>query len=209
MDGGVVIGYLVTFLLGGAARLADRQLDGLLSGLWDRVRGRLRGSPALRDLTESPQDPSGQRRVRELVEDLAQRDPRWAAEIADLQHRLDRMGARQLFVNAPGSEIVVGVNHGVVVRNGTVVVNHHHGGGYGPDISTAAGWVKVLAVLGMALCVAGLGLFGYGVINHQPGFDDPDFGQPPPQLGLAAGLFFTGFVLAGIASVGTALQKRR
>ena len=42
-----------------------------------------------------------------------------------------------------------------------------------------------------------------------PDLDDPNFGETPSGIPLAAGVFFAGFLLLGIASIGRAFSKRR
>jgi len=46
MDGGVVVAYVVSYLLGGLTRLVDRELDDGLTRLFNAVKSKVQGEPA-------------------------------------------------------------------------------------------------------------------------------------------------------------------
>jgi hypothetical protein len=105
-------------------------------------------------------------------------------------------------IYAPQSETVVGINKGVMVRNGQVYATNST---YQPDradVSRDAVWVKVCFALGFALAIAGIGMFGYDLfqtasVTGQVG--------PSEAMGRAAVVFFAGFVLLGLAQIGHSL----
>ena len=206
MEPGIVVGYLVTFLLGGARRFADKTLDQLLSRLYRRVAGRLGAEPAFADLAGDPRDERAQRHARDSIAQLARRDQQFAAELTKLQRDLDQRGARNLVVHAPGAETVIGINKGVVVRHGNVYIDRRP---VDPgDISDSPVWIKVVIALGVLLTVAGLGLFGYTLFTWDRDLGSPDFGAVPDGFGQAAAVFFAGFVLLALGSVGRAMTRR-
>jgi hypothetical protein len=67
----------------------------------------------------------------------------------------------------------------------------------------APGWVKAMTGLGTLLAVAGLGLFFLTLFTTRL-----DERGPPPGIGIAFAIFFAGFVIIAIASVGGALFRR-
>ena len=83
MDGGVVVAYVVSYLLGGLTRLVDRELDDGLTRLFNAVKSKVQGKPAWCALANAPTDDGRQRQLREVVDSVAQDDPRWAAEVAE------------------------------------------------------------------------------------------------------------------------------
>ena len=52
-------------------------------------------------------------------------------------------------------------------------------------------------------------IFGYTLFTDMPDIGDPDFGEVPPAIPLAFGVFFAGFVLLGIGALGRAFSNRR
>lgn len=52
-------------------------------------------------------------------------------------------------------------------------------------------------------------IFGYTLFTGMPDLNDPDFGDTPAGIPLAFGVFFAGFVILGVGSIGRALSKRR
>jgi hypothetical protein len=203
MDPTVIVGYLVAKLLGRAQKFADKQVDSLLDRLFDRVWQRVGGDRALDRLVRDPRNDVAQEWARSSIEHAARADPGFAAELARLQWQLEQR-APDLLVYAPGAETVVGVNSGYLIQ-GPVTI---HQGSDAADWSDATATVKALAVLGIILCISGLGLFGYTMFADQPDLGDPDFAQTPAGIPVAAGLFFAGFVLAAIASVAHGLRRR-
>jgi hypothetical protein len=133
------------------------------------------------------------------------RDPQFAAQVARLQQELDRRGAQNLLIHAPGAETVIGVNSGVVVRDGHVHIDQRPPDP--ADLSADPPWIKAAVGLGMILAVAGLGLFGHTLFTWNPQPGSPDFTDPPDGFGSAAAVFFVGFVLVGIGWLGRAMTK--
>ncbi|NGY62637.1 hypothetical protein G7043_27330 [Lentzea sp. NEAU-D13] len=91
---------------------------------------------------------------------------------------------------------------------------HHH------DLSGAPLWVKAFVWAGTLLAIAGLGVVMYGVlmptdvpVPAPPGFPSPPHRPTPsvggPNLPLGFGLFFAGFVLTAIGTLGHSTSKRR
>lgn len=95
MDGGIIVAYLVTFLLGGARRFADPTLDRILQRLCDPVVAQLRGDPSLDELKNNPRDEYSQRQVRAVIDRIARGDPQFAGALDAMQRDLDRRGGRQ------------------------------------------------------------------------------------------------------------------
>jgi hypothetical protein len=69
--------------------------------------------------------------------------------------------------------------------------------------------VKFCIALGSLVAVSGLGVFFYTLFTVNTDLNDPNFGETPPGIPLAFGIFFVGFVLLGIGSIGRAMSKRR
>lgn len=206
MDAGVVVGYLVARLLGGAKRFADKKIDHLLEQLYERVWQRVGAEKALDRLAADPQNQVAQEWARASIEQAADHDPAFGHDLARLQGRLQR-AAPDLLVYAPGADTVVGVNSGYLIK-GPVTI-HHHGAGGAQDWSEAGVGVKALAAAGVLLCIAGLGIFGFTLFSDMPDIGDPDFGEVPAGIPIAAAVFFSGFVLAAIASIAHGLRSRR
>jgi hypothetical protein len=203
VDPTAIVGYLVAKLLGSAQRFADQQVDKLLDRLTNRVWQRLRGDRSLDQLSRDPRNEVAQEWARSSIDQAARADPGFAAELANLQRELERR-APDLLVYAPGAGTVVGVNSGYLIQ-GPVTFNQTTDA---DDWSDANPVVKLIAVLAITLCVAGIGLFGYTVFTDQPDLNDPNFGEMPSGIPVAAAIFFAGFVLAGIASVAHGLRRR-
>jgi hypothetical protein len=49
----------------------------------------------------------------------------------------------------------------------------------------------------------------YAQMNVTQDLDDPNFGKTPAGIPIAAGVFFLGFIILGIGSMGRAMSKRR
>ena len=203
IDGGIVVGYLTAYLLKGGKRLADSTFDALLDRLVQRVEQRL-GPRPINTLNQSPGDARTEGLVQARIEDAMQADPSFAADLANLIEQLDQRGGQQ-FVNQVYAETSVqSFGSGPAVGRDLI---------YAPtpdpsDISDAPAWVKLLAVVGTAACLAAFGLFGYTLFTDNPDFDDPSFGEVPAGIARAAVIFFVGFILLAIASFGRALSKR-
>jgi hypothetical protein len=198
----VIVGYLVAYLAGAGRRFADKRIDDLLDRLYRRVKKGTGGDPAIRTLTRDYKDPWAQQDARRAVAEAAHRDPAYGQELAELARELDERGARNLMIYAPQSETVVGINKGVMVRNGQVYVTNTT---YMPDptdVSRDAVWVKICFALGFALALAGIGMFGYAVFQAA---SVPGQIGPPEGVGRAAAVFFAGVILLGLAQIGHSL----
>jgi hypothetical protein len=203
VDPTAIVGYLVAKLLGSAQRFADQQVDKLLDRLTNRVWQRLGGDRALDQLSRDPRNAVAQEWTRTSIEQAARADPAFATELARLQQQLEQR-APDLLVYAPGAGTVVGVNSGYLIQ-GPVTFNQTTDPA---DWSDASAVVKAIAVVAIFLCLAGLGLFGYTLFTDQPDLNDPNFGEMPQGIPVAAAIFFAGFILAGIASVTHGLRRR-
>jgi hypothetical protein len=199
-DGGVIVGYLAAAV---GKKVADRAINGLLDYLARRVQERLGRAP-LGDLRRRPDDPRVRAHVDRAVQQAASADPAFAYDLARVQAELDQRGARYLVgdIYAPHGNVAVG--HGATAI-GNVYAQFRHPS----DMRDAPAWAKTLMALGFLICLAGMGLFGYTIFTDQPEFGDPDFGRPPQGIGVAAGVFFTGFVIAAIGAIGAGMSRDR
>lgn len=204
MDPSVIVGYLVAKLMGSTRRFADRQVDKLLDALTQRVWNRIGGDRALERLARDPQNDVAQEWAKASIERAAHADPAWADELGRLQRQLQQR-APDLLVYAPGAETVVGVNSGYLIQ-GPVTI--HQGASSSDDWSDASAGVKILATIGILLCLAGMGLFGVAVFGDHPVPGEPGFADVPAGIPVAAAVFFAGFVIAAIASVAHGMRRR-
>jgi hypothetical protein len=204
VDPGIIVGYLVAKLMGRAGRFADHQVDRLLDRLYGAVWHRLGGDKALQRLVSDPSNDVAQDWARSSIENWARSDYQFREELTRLQRQLQQR-APDLLVYAPGAETVVGINQGYMIH-GPVTI--HQGPRDPNDWSDATATVKVLATLGIMLCLAGMGLFGWVFFSDQPGPGEPGFAETPEGFALAGGVFFAGFVLAAIASVAHGMRRR-
>lgn len=155
-------------------------------------------------LADNPRSPEVQREVGLTVDGAISVDKAFAGELADLIRALDQRGGRQLVNNVYAQMNVQAFDHGIAVGR-----DFNYFQAPDPtDISDAPGWVKFCIVLGSVLTVGGVFIFGYTLFTGMPDVDDPNFGDVPPGIPLAAGVFFVGFVVLGIASLGRAMSKR-
>src|SRR4051812_30415412 len=104
IDGGMIAGYLAAAAARGGSRLLDKTVDGALDRLAAAVGRRLGPGPSA-DLARDPRDPHTQDRVSRAVQGAANRDERFAQELARLQQQLDRAGARFLV-----NQVQAGIN---------------------------------------------------------------------------------------------------
>jgi hypothetical protein len=204
IEGGLVVGYLTAALMGAGKRWADRRLDGLLEELTAVVRRRMGRGP-LDKLAGNLDDERSQREVGLIIDGAVSVDRDFARELAEVVAQLDQRGGRKILNQVYAQINVQAFDHGVAI-----------GGDFNyfsvpdpTDYSGAPAWVKLFIVVGTLAAVAGLGIFGYTLFTDMPGLDDPDFGETPPGIGLGAAVFFAGFVILGIASLGRGLSKRR
>lgn len=203
IDGGLVVGYLTAALLRAGKRWGDRALDQLLDRLTRLVADRMGRAPLDR-LADNPRSPEVQREVGLTVDGAISVDKAFAGELADLIRALDQHGGRQLVNNVYAQMNVQAFDHGIAVGR-----DFNYFQAPDPtDISDAPGWVKFCIVLGSVLTVGGVFIFGYTLFTGMPDVDDPNFGDVPAGVPLAAAVFFVGFVVLGIASLGRAMSKR-
>ncbi len=194
----VIVGYLVAQLVGAGRRFADAQVDALLNALYTTVRRRLGADDSLMALQEAPLDEGAQRGAKTAVARVAEADAKFREELADLQKQLDARGAQELLLHAPGAETVIGLNYGVVVREGIVHVDQRQ-----RDLLDLSGdplWVKLTFALGIALGLVGFLLFGYHLFTSD--LSATPAGTPPRDLAAAGAVFFVGLVLSALSQVG-------
>lgn len=213
MDFGVAVGYLVAYLSGKAKRLADQAVNDLLERLYAKVALKLRHDPAMQRLEDDPSDDRAQADVVRSLSALAASGDQVVDDLRRLVAELDRREAQKLVVAAP---VYGQVFQQVTASQGSIV------GSIGRDVNIfqdleahalnqlreAALWVKALVALGTCLAFVGLGIFFVTMFTHNPQPGDPDFADMPLGVPLAFGTFFTGLVLAGIASMTVSLRRR-
>jgi hypothetical protein len=203
IDGGLVVGYLTAALVRGGKRWADRAIDSLLDRLTSLVMGRM-GAEPLDQLASNPQDERLQREMGLRLDGAVTVDRDFARELADVVRELDDHGGRNILNQVYTQLNVQAFDHG------TAIGNFNQFNVPDPtDYSGAPAWIKLFIVVGMLLAVAGLGIFGYTLFTENTDLNDPNFGEMPPGFGVAAAVFFAGFVILGIASLGRGLSKRR
>ena len=204
IDGGLIVGYLTAALLRGGRRVADRAVDALLDRLTGLVADRMGPGPVDR-LGKHPRDETVQREVGLTIDGATSVDGNFARELAELVAELDRRGGRQMINEVYAQMNVQAFDHGVAIGRD---FNYFHAPDP-TDMSDAPAWVKLCAVLGSMLAVAGMFIFGYTLFTDNPSFDDPRFGETPDGIPIAFGVFFLGFVILGIGSLGRSLSRRR
>lgn len=199
----MVVGYVVSYLSGKGRKLADRAVDQLLERLYSEVAANLPGDPAVHRLEQDPGDDRAQAQLVDSLARATESNEVLAAVLEGLVERLGDHGAAELLIDAPVHGQVfqqVSASHGSVVGSIAGDVTIYHGSSADRRWQHAPTSVKVLAGIGMLLAVVGMGIFFVTLFTHDPDFGDPDFGRIPPGVPVAFGVFFTGFVLAGIAS---------
>jgi hypothetical protein len=205
----VIVGYLVAFLAGAGRRFADKRIDGLLESLYHRVKKGLGGDPAIKTLAHEYKDPWAQENAKDAIAQATRQDPTLARDLTRLVRELDGRGARNLMVYAPQSETVIGVNKGVFVRDGYVYIDrstHETHGGDPADLRGDAVWIKICFTIGLLLAIAGLGLFGYSFFGSTATPGEIGSVGPPEGIGRAAGVFFAGVILLGLAQIGHSIS---
>jgi len=204
IDGGLIVGYLTAALLRGGQRWADRTIDSLLDRLTDAVTRRLGKGPVER-LAQNPRDATVQREVSLTVEGAIAANKALERELARVVAELDKKGGRRILNQVYAQMNVQAFDRGIAVGRDFNYFNAPDPG----DLSRAPLWVKVCFVLGAATCVGGLFLTGYNMFAGFPRPGDPNFGGFPPGTALGFGIFFVGFIITGIGSLGRALSRRR
>jgi hypothetical protein len=204
IDGGLIVGYLTAAFLRGGQRWADRTVDSLLDRLTELVARRM-GREFLVRLGHNPRDETLQREVGLTIDGAIRVDQTFARELAQLIAELDRHGGRHILNRVYAQINVQAFDHGMAIGRD---FNYFHSPDPS-DYSDAALWVKASIVLGSTLAVAGLLIFGYTLFTDMPSLDDPNFGEMPPGIPVAFGVFFVGFVFVGLGALGRAFSKRR
>jgi hypothetical protein len=176
----VVVGYLLASLLGAAKRKGDRVLDSALDNLVGRVQQRIGYGPT-DTLWSKPRDPRTRADVQQQIQHAMWNDPAFALEVQRRVNELDRLGGRELI-------------HYVDL---TLKIKPE-----GPS----RWWVALLVVLGIALCLAGLGLGAYTQLVESPNWTGKGY---PPGTVRAFALFFAGFVVLALAGVAHAMTRNR
>jgi hypothetical protein len=180
---------------------ATSPLEALLQRLVDRVQQRLGRTPLEtlgRDLAAG--------KTTALVPQLAQaarEDHPFARDLAALITELDRHGGREIAAQAyppafAGDPVEV-----------TVGVASADSSSEAADLASAPTWVKACYIIGFALCLTAMLIFGIALFTASSDPNDPDSFGPPRDIPVAFGVFFAGFVVAAIAGVRHSLSKRR
>lgn len=204
IDGGLIVGYLTAALVRASQRWGDRTLDSMLDRLAALVARRL-GRQPLDRLARNPTDSSVQREVGLTIDGAVSVDKAFERELSKLVTELDRRGGRQVINQVYAQMNVQAFDHGIAVGGDFNYFNVPDP----TDLSTAAWWVKFCVVVGAVTAISGLFIFGYTLFTDMPDLNDPDFGETPPGIPLAFGVFFIGFVILGIGSLGRAMSRRR
>ena len=163
------------------------------------------GRAPLDRLAGDPRDETTQRELGLTIEGAVSVDRGFARELSGLIGELDRRGGRQLLNQVYADMNVQAFDHGIAVGRD---FNYFHAPDP-TDYSRAPGWVKLCVVLGSVLALAGMFIFGYTLFTGIPNPGEPGFGDTPPGIPLAFGVFFAGFVLLAIGSIGRALSRHR
>ena len=186
LDGGVAVAYVVMLPARlGSTRLVDRELDDGLTRLFNAVKSKVQGKPAWCALANAP---TGRRTTTSAARGGRLRSARRSSVggrggRAPSESWIVKTPARSTgHIDAPGSDnVVVGINEGIVVRDGMVVVMD------APRLPHPA----VLGEDRHCRCHSSpadrIGLFGYAVLNAGP--------RRPPEVGFPAALSFAGVVV--------------
>jgi hypothetical protein len=204
IDGGLVVGYLTAALVRGGQRWVDRTVDSLLDRLAGLVTRRLGDAPVER-LKANPGDEAVQREVSLTIDGALSANQAFAREIARLVAELDEKGGRELINQVYAQINVQAFDHGIAVGRDFNYFNSPDPS----DLSGAPPWVKFCIVLGAVICMTGLFIFGATLFTNVPSLDDPNFGEIPSGIPLAFGVFFLGFIILAIGSLGRAISRRR
>lgn len=204
IDGGLVVGYLTAAVLRAGKRAGDKVLDSLLDRLASLVAQKM-GGGTLDRLARDARSAEVQRDLGLRLDGAISVDQDFAGQLASLVDSLDRNGGRQLVNNVYAQMNVQAFDQGMAVGGD---FNYFHAPDPS-DISDAPVWVKLFIVVGGVLVVSAFFIFGYTLFTDMPDLEDPDFGKIPPGIPLAAGVFFGGFVVLLVASVGRAMSRRR
>lgn len=212
IDGGLVVGYLSSWLIQGVGRLANRQLDNTFSALYDRVAARL-GRSATDALANAPHSDQQKQILATQVAATSQRDPSFAAELAQLINQIERLGGQQILNQNRGDRNVqIGGNF----QGGHIITGHASfdqrtvGPPHLGDYSKAPGWVKAVTALGALLLIGGMIWLVVSVFLMLTSGENDQYGRPtlaldvlaPAGIACAAGL-----ALSIIGSLGRSMSR--
>jgi hypothetical protein len=214
IEGAVVAGYLGLVAARAAGRFVDRKLDGGLDALVGRVRAKLGRGPES-DLIRDPADPRVREHVAMAVQRAARGDQRFAADLASILNRLDRLGGRTEIHNVQARLYME--HRGTGDMAGRDIHKYETYFEDPSDFSRSPLWVRALVWLGSLTCLAGFALvlvrmFGFFAdIQRSAGVTD----SGPPTLpdlaefGLGFGVFFAGLLVLSIAGIVKSTTRRR
>ena len=202
------LGYLTVRFLRGAGQVANAAVDSLLDRLAGVVASRI-GSQSLDELAAQPRNDETREKIGRNIAARANVDPTFNSALKELVAELDELGGRQLVNEVYAQYSIQAIGAGSIAAGRDVI--------YAPtdvhvpdptDISGAPGWVKLFIGVGFLTCVAGLGIFFYTLFTDMPDLNDPNFGETPSGIPIAFGVFFVGFAIAAIGSIGRAMSRR-
>lgn len=208
MDPVTIVSFLVAASLGGAQKFVGTKIGSLLESLWNRVFGRLGNEPALINLRNTPQSAESQRYASDVISWAGGQDPRFRNELAQLQHELERNGAREklapyMQVYAPGAGTVISNQGSMGIRDintSTYLVRDP------TDMSNDRGWVKAAMWIGGVLMVLAFAIIAVSVANSASSAG-PSTGIPDGVV-VGAGVFFLAFVVIMAGSIGHSTTDR-
>jgi hypothetical protein len=206
-----VVGYLTVYLMRGARQVADQAFDALLKRLARLVEDRIGPGP-LDDLAKNPKDPATQTDIRRTIESQAMLDPSFASALRGLVAELDAHGGQSVIaqtyarIDQPNAQIGVqvvgpGAGRDYVYAPANFKVSDPS------DLSDTPAWAKFLIVAGMLTAIAGLGIFFFTMFNDASS-PSRDIGGPTPHDYLGFEVFFVGFVITAVGSIGRAMSNR-
>jgi len=204
LDGGLIVGYLTAAVVGAGKRWVDRTVDRLLDQLTAKVTGRI-GRGAFDRLAQNPRGAEIQRELGLTIDGAISGDRAFARDIAKIIAELDKRGGRKIINQVYAENNVQAFDHGIAVGGD---FNYFHT----PDRSDLSGtplWSRFFIVLGTIVALSGMAIFFYTLFTGIPDFGEEGFGETPAGIPLAFGVFFTGFVLLAIGSLGASMSKKR
>jgi hypothetical protein len=214
IEGAVVAGYLGLVAARAAGRFVDRKLDGGLDALVGRVRAKLGRGPES-DLIRDPADPRVRQHVAMAVERAASGDQRFAADLASILDRLDRLGGRTEIHNVQARLYME--HRGTGDMAGRDIHKYETYFEDPSDFSRSPVWVRALVWLGSLTCLTGFAIvlirmFGFFAdIQRSAGLTDATSPHLPnlAEFGLGFGVFFAGLAVLSIAGIVKSTTRRR
>ncbi len=199
IDGGILAGYLAAAPAVAGRRVVGRAADLLFEKL--RAAASATAGPAIAaQVEENPTDGAAQARVGRALEDAARQNPLVARELEALLADLDREVGRSVIVN----EVFARTDAQAFGRGHAALGDYQHIDGVGTsDFARTPSWVRLALVVGPLLALVGIAI---GVAGFARELGRGAFAAPP-ALGVA--LFFLGFVLTLVASLGKTTMRPR